>query len=179
MLGVRSLWKGVGVMTAAARLVLADCEDALRDLEESDSGPMWRRRWVAVLALLRAVGDVLDKVDGRANRRLAEVLKRERKQLAASKPKPQIYWNFIRDERNFVLHEYKFRAFPYARGTGTELAVRSRVSGKMMIAKGNNDHELHITLLLDGPFKGQREVDVVAEAIQWWKAYLDRIDAQR
>ena len=173
-------------MTAIARLVLADCEDALQDLNEIDVGPMWqrdvgpvwRRRWVAVMALLRAVGDTLNKVDGRTDGTLHQLLKRERKRLEASKPEPQIYWNFICKERNLVLHEYKMRAHLEASGDGVS-ELRLTLSGNVITAKPNKYEQVHIHLLSDGPFAGRREVDVVAEAIQWWQSYLDRVDAQR
>jgi hypothetical protein len=54
-------------MTAAARLVLDDCRGALADLKEGVQGAEWRRRWIVTVVLLRAVGHVLEKVDGAAS----------------------------------------------------------------------------------------------------------------
>ncbi len=167
-------------MTTAARLVLADCEDALQDLIEADVGPMWRRRWFALVALLRTVGHVLDKVDGPTDSRLAEAISRQYKLLKSSLPEPQIYWGFIDDERNIVIKEYKFRAYNAASGVGVSwLSMTNPKTGDVMTIKANRYHEAHVHLLIDGPFEGRREVDVAAEAIQWWKSYLDSIDAQR
>ena len=50
-------------MTAAARKVLADCEVALEMLEEEEDEQRWRVLWAGAMALLRAVGHVLQKVD--------------------------------------------------------------------------------------------------------------------
>jgi hypothetical protein len=51
-------------MTAHASQVLADCRTALQLLEEEKDLQRWRIHWVAALALVRAVGHVLDKMDG-------------------------------------------------------------------------------------------------------------------
>ena len=42
--------------------VISDCEAAVEVLEDCGYGAEWRRRWVTVVALLRAVGHVLHKV---------------------------------------------------------------------------------------------------------------------
>jgi hypothetical protein len=48
-------------MTQHARVVLSDCNDAISDLTADLGEATWRRRWVTVLTLLRAVGHVLDR----------------------------------------------------------------------------------------------------------------------
>lgn len=51
-------------MMTRAQTVLDDCRVALQLLEEEKDLQRWRVHWVAALALVRAVGHVLDKVDG-------------------------------------------------------------------------------------------------------------------
>ena len=51
-------------MTFKARQVLDDCELALEFLEQATTDQIWRVHWFAAVALIRTVGDVLDKVDG-------------------------------------------------------------------------------------------------------------------
>jgi hypothetical protein len=46
-----------------ARDVLSDCKQALEDFDAAGATPYWRTRWTAVVALLRAVGHVLHKID--------------------------------------------------------------------------------------------------------------------
>jgi hypothetical protein len=53
-------------MTARARLVLEDCKLALQLLENETDLRRWRLHWVSAIALIRAVGHVLDKVDGKS-----------------------------------------------------------------------------------------------------------------
>ena len=45
--------------------VLEDCRMALTLLEEERDYRRWRVHWAAAVALVRAVGHVLDKVDGK------------------------------------------------------------------------------------------------------------------
>ena len=52
-------------MTTAARRVLDDCKFILAKLEDEKDDQQWRIHWVAVVTLLRAVGHVLTKVDGK------------------------------------------------------------------------------------------------------------------
>jgi hypothetical protein len=52
-------------MTTAARRALKDCRAALAELEAEPTGTTWRLRWAGTLALLRAIGHVLEKLDSR------------------------------------------------------------------------------------------------------------------
>jgi len=56
-------------MTITARKVLDDCNVALKDLNTREAwGNTFRTRWVSAIALLRAVGHVLDKRDTKINK---------------------------------------------------------------------------------------------------------------
>lgn len=98
-------------MTTAACQVLEDCRGARSELVDRIQGSAWRRRWIVAVALLRAVGHVLDKVDGSrsASHKRAGVT-RWWKALGSSKPKPEIFWLFIDEERNAIVKEYEINA---------------------------------------------------------------------
>jgi hypothetical protein len=55
-----------------ARRVLDDCKTAYDLLEEETDETKFRILWVAGIALARAVGHVLDKVDGNQNEKLKQ-----------------------------------------------------------------------------------------------------------
>ncbi len=95
-------------MTARARVVLSDCEAALGLLHDCEFGQQWRQRWVTVIALLRAVGHVLRNVDGKSDPGLGRAVRLMFEELETTKPKPELYWQFIVQERNNILKEYKF-----------------------------------------------------------------------
>jgi len=90
-------------MTTAARLVLGDCERILADIKEDMPSELWRPRWAGLVALLRAVGHVLDKVDGARSPEAKRAIQAAWKDLSDSKPEPRIFWEFVEAERNNVL----------------------------------------------------------------------------
>jgi len=97
-------------MTSAAREVLEDCRTALTLLEEEKDYRRWRIHWAAAVALIRAIGHVLDKVDGRnpvRKRVSAEFFQRWKVD-----PEHEIFPKFIEHERNHLLKEYTSDAHP-------------------------------------------------------------------
>jgi hypothetical protein len=160
-------------MTANARAVLSDCEAALGDLRSGATGLLWRTRWVSVVTLLRAVGHVLDKVDGRRDPKLKAVIASAYADLKSTQPEPSIYWQFIEQERNNVIKAYEF-------GVQQNVTVRpgalwhdTRTGEWGSTESGPTTYE---HLVRDGPFAGQDPRDVVEQAIRWWHEYLDALD---
>jgi hypothetical protein len=98
-------------MTHKAREVLADCRLALQLLEEEQDLQRWRIHWAAAVALVRAVGHVLAKVDGQnpAIRREADRLYKMWKGASAAH---LIFREFIEKERNNLLKEYQVNIDP-------------------------------------------------------------------
>ena len=164
-------------MTIVARIVLADCEAALTDLTGCGVGSEWSRRWVALVALLRAVGHVLDKVDGQRSRELRRVVDDEYRRLKDLKPEPHIFWSFIEEERNVILKEYRFRGVHASGFNVTSITAPSLKTGQQFTLTGDGSDDLHLHVFDEGPFAGRNHLDVAAEAIRWWRSYLDRIDA--
>ncbi len=89
-----------------ARLVLADCRVALEEAELALDPVAFRRSWAAVVALLRAVGHVLDKVDGRQSESLRRAIDARWRIWNANRAGNRAYWKFIESERNNVLKVY-------------------------------------------------------------------------
>lgn len=167
-------------MTTAAREVLDDCRLALAMLEEETDLARWRVQWAAAVALLRAVGHVLDKVDGRdaTVRRLAnEAYKRWK----GDAPDHEIFREFIEPERNTVLKEYRFRHHPLEEvGLATVLEQRDPVTGETI----QSAEIFHLSDNIYRPFQegwrqGDDARDVLSDAIDWWETELSAIDAAR
>ena len=146
-------------MTAAARLVLDDCREALSELQEDPTGSLWRRRYVACIALLRAVGHVLKNVDTKTSAKHKVAIDAQWQKLQSTKPEPKIFWLFIVNERNRFLKTYG----PVA---GQNAAV----------FPGQNREPEHTYVMKDGPFKGADPRTLVTDAIGWWEGELDAID---
>lgn len=147
-------------MTKAAREVLEDCKVALETIREGVQGREWRVQWVATITLLRIVGHVLDKVDSTISPSYKNEIDRSWKNLQQSKPEPNIFWQFIDNERNSVLKEYTVSA-----GQGVTIHL----------SDGEANAAYHY-VLTDGPFKDQDQRTVISDAIAWWQQYLDQID---
>jgi hypothetical protein len=162
-------------MTAAARIVLADCEEALAEIADGVQGGAWRRRWITTVVLLRVVGHVLDKVDSMRSAAHKRAIADGWTSLQRSKPEPAIFWGFIDEERNSILKEYRLSA-----GQG----VTVRPGGVSVNLRTGEQHAseglppIYHYVINDGQFKGRDQRDVLREAIEWWRSYLDAIDRQ-
>jgi hypothetical protein len=149
-------------MPLQARLVLEDCRGALADLRDGVQGDEWRRRWVAALVLLRAVGHVLRNVDAGSDEKVGAVIQEKWLALNRSKPEPQIFWHFIEEERNLILKEYAIRA-----GQG----VTIHLGGPVVEATYSYP-------IREGAFGGRDQREVIRTAIEWWDSYLKEIEAK-
>lgn len=161
-------------MSLHARQTLADCEAAheLLKKEKKDS-PTWRVHWVACLTLLRAVGHVLDKADGDTGEKHRAVIKAKWEEWKADKDANAIFWNFVEEERNNLLKEYKFGVEPEPTYIVTQ-------NGDMIVTEQD---ELIITedeffRLSHVGFEDQEGRNVIGLAIEWWRKQLDEIEAQ-
>ena len=137
-------------MALRARIVLADCD------------------------LLRAVGNVLDKVDQPGADRQIQVRIDEVWQRLKISTRPNIFHDFIEAERNDTLKQYEIGAAPNPKihgawtTEGAPLYV-SHVPGRATLAA------LSMT---DGPYKGLDPRQLARDAIEFWRNYLEAIEPQ-
>jgi hypothetical protein len=179
--------------TRHARVVLSDCEAALLELQTA-SQELLRRRWVTMLALLRAVGHVLGKVDSHSSPAADAAIAERWDAMTRTTPQgePKILWGFIEQERNNVLKEYQFavrgdlRIQMPPQGGAVPLAPRTTPPGGIGIITGPVETQyVTSTFALhpfsddpDNPFAGQDPIAVVRDAIAFWHRYLDEIDTR-
>lgn len=167
-------------MTTRARAVLEDCRLALSILEEEQDLRRWRITWVSAVALIRAVGHVLQKVDGKD-----ETIKKSANQLYKKWKKNaqenSIFHEFIEKERNNILKEYEVNIHPMTEvPVAVEVTLKSQVTGELrregMVARiGENIYRP----MLDGYREGDDARDVYADAIQWRDEQLSDIEKRR
>ena len=162
-------------MTVHAREVLKDCEVAINEIHDGVMGRQWRIRWIGAIALLRAVGHVLNKVDTRNDSLLQTIVDKAWKRLASSKPDPTIFWQFIEKERNSILKEYQSIA-------GQGVTVRPGTLHINLQAHEQRTDPSPPTLyhytINKGPYKGRDQREVYQEGINWWDAYLREIESE-
>ena len=159
-------------MTAIARSVLVDCEAAWAELPDPPTN-VWRLRWVALLALLRAVGYVLDNRDGARSPEMRAAVDAKWAELKLRSRDDKIFWEFIDAERQGILHAYEFTA-------SQSVTVFPQVGGLVANASGSRvlaaPRAVYTSTMALGPFQGQAPKDVAAAALKWWHAYLDDVD---
>lgn len=162
-------------MTSKARDVLEDCKVVVAELRDGIAGREWRIRWVTSVALLRAIGHVLRNVDAHTNQLLKSVIEDSWKRLSATKPEPAIFWEFIEDERNNILKEYRLSA-------GLGITVRPGTC-HINLQTGEQRGDPGRPTLFDyamrsGPFAGRDQREVLKQAIEWWESYLEAVDLE-
>ncbi|API57890.1 hypothetical protein BSL82_00070 [Tardibacter chloracetimidivorans] len=164
-------------MTRTAREVLADCEIALEMLEAEQDLGRWRVHWAGALALVRAVGHVLQKVDG-ADPRMRRQIDIAYRRWKSQKVSNAIFWEFIEEERNNILKEYRFNLHPLDHvDVAVMMTVRHPQSGELsqipqVVPIGENIYRP----VLDGYSEGNDARDVYREALDWWNAELTAIE---
>jgi hypothetical protein len=165
-------------MTHQAREVLEDCRLALSMLEDEADLQRWRIVWAGAVALVRAVGHVLDKVDGddAIVKKVAREFFSEWKVAADH----TIFRDFIERERNNLLKEYRSDVHPFdAVPVVIQLPIVSLHGGEANTIVQVFDLEDNVYRpLLDGPWEGVDGREVLGEAINWWSSQLDAIDSE-
>ena len=160
-------------MTDNARKVMADCEIALELLEsEQDLGRL-RVHWAGAMALVRAVGHVLDKVDGR-NLTLRPLVDAAYSRWKADRSSNQIFWNFIHKERNNILKKYQLNTHPHEEIDAVVMPAAEHVGtgeasqAQQAFSIGENLYRP----ILDGYGDSDDARDVYREALEWWRSEL-------
>jgi hypothetical protein len=172
-----STYRRLRILTGTARQVLADCEIALEMLEAEQDMARWRVHWAGALALVRSVGHVLQKVDGADPnvRRQVDIAYRRWK---SQKAKNAVFWEFIEEERNNILKEYRFNVHPLEHvDVAVMMTVRHPETGELyripeVVPIGENIYRP----IVDGYSDGNDARDVYREALDWWKTELTTIE---
>ncbi|NTH46626.1 hypothetical protein G6K98_15970 [Agrobacterium rhizogenes] len=165
-------------MTYKAREVLDDCRVALSMLEDEVDLQRWRIHWAAAVALIRAVGHVLDKVDGR-DRYLKKATAAAFKRWKSDDDAHEIFREFIERERNNLLKEYSSDVHPLDSVSVAVLLTAIPEGGGKPAVMGADVSELDENVyrpMVDGPWVGDDARDVLSLAIDWWEMELNLID---
>jgi len=152
-----------------ARMVLADCEAALEMLEDERDEQRWRVLWVGALALVRAVGHVLWKVDARIPE-AREAIKAAYGSWKSKQPEHLIFREFIERERNNILKEYRMNVLD---------------SSEVVVVVGDSEAGYTTDILdenlsrpmVEGFGVGEDARDVYRAALKWWDEQLTRLEA--
>ncbi|WP_294993845.1 hypothetical protein [uncultured Stenotrophomonas sp.] len=145
-------------------------------LESEADLQRWRVIWASAIALIRAVGHVLEKVDAK-NPKLKPLIKCSYARWKRD-PEHEIFREFIERERNNLLKEYESNVHPLEQVPVFVSLTLTSVEGSVQQAYvdtfdiGENIYRP----LLSGPWEGDDCRDVLDEAIEWWGRELDSLD---
>jgi len=167
-------------MTYAASEVLSDAKVALNMLEIEIDEDRWRVNWAGGVALLRAVGHVLLNVDQKANVELAKISDAAHRRWRSNDPAHAVYRDFILEERNTILKEYRSKVYPRDKISVaiTKNLNISEVDGVSYLHQPADLDENLFRPILEGYGEGEDARDIFEEAIEWWERELDMIDAE-
>ncbi len=155
-----------------ARQVLNDAYRAL-ELLEAEANPIDARiHYFAMVALLRAVGHVLEKVDGASNDALKVASARKYKEMKENPDDYEIFFHFIEAERNLILKEYR----SHAELVVPLFVVTDLATGEDALYGDGDDTMFPMFIFEDGPFAGEDARDVAPRAIAFWDEYLAQLE---
>lgn len=146
-------------------------------LEDETDSQRWRIHWAAAVALIRAVGHVLDKVDGQ-DPDFKSAASQAYKRWKGDTPEHEIFREFIERERNNLLKEYRSDVHPRAEiSLALEFLAQPVAGGDpvRMCHVGEIDENIYRPML-EGPWEGDDARDVLEMAISWWATELAAID---
>lgn len=158
----------ISKVTTSDREALSDCEVALELLESVHDERQRRVIWFGAVTLLRTVGDVLHRVDG-IKPRLTAPIAAAYKRWKINKDANLIYWDFIKDQRDALVHEYEFRV---DNNETIKVAVQSPEGS---VTLGDLPDNL-FRPIVTGYGVGEDARDIYQEAIDWWNRELTAIE---
>ncbi|WP_299956900.1 hypothetical protein [uncultured Roseobacter sp.] len=145
-----------------------DGNSAIRLLEKDAASTSsaitdWKIHWIGACSLLRGAIDLF-RADSRVcvSADLRSAVKVEWKEIKEEEDKHRIYWEFIREERNNILHEYKWTAYE----EWLDEAGRSQQPG-LMARVLFEDKYVRSLKMKSGPYKGRDSVELMQEASAW------------
>ena len=146
----------------------------MEDLETAGPTPYWRSRWTGLVALLRAVGHVLAKIDSKQSTVHKGAIAAEWDLLGQDRSANPIFWEFIEEERNNVLKAFEF---------GAQLVTTFRPGTTHMARDGTSTAgpsgpTTYEAFVRSPSFGGRDAIQTARDAIDFWRAYLNRVEAR-
>ena len=148
-------------------------------LQDEAAPDRWRVHWAGAVALLRAVGHVLLNVDQSADPAVAKAGKAAHRRWKSNDPAHLIYRDFIEDERNNILKEYRSKVHPLATvDVAVRLTLQNPETGEIRYVDQVMPLDENLFRpMTEGYGEGEDARDVYQEAIDWWERELNSIDA--
>lgn len=152
---------------------LSDGRSGIRQLEQRIEQTTvllseWKIGWIGTCTVLRSAIDLF-RVDQRSclAPRIREEISNEWNLISKNRSEHSIFWDFLRHERDNVIHQYEWRAYEtWVKPDGTFRAPRL----SLLIIE--DDGARPMLLMRDGPFKGRDSLDLLRESADWVEARI-------
>ena len=123
----------------------------------------WKVVWIGACALLRTSIELF-KVDAEScvNQKIRKEFKNEWHSIGKNKENHAIFWEFLRKERNQIVHHYEWAAYEiWMDQDGT---TRDIPMSLLTIKPEDVDAVL---IMRDGPYKNRNSLDLLKESADW------------
>ena len=155
-------------------------------MRSNPTGPDWVLVWTGTIALLRAVGHAVLNEDAKRDARLKKAQNGWLKGLNATEPRPSIFFDFIKRDRDRLLKEAELTAGQSAIVflQGASATPRAGNFGRQELPQPEQQppppprppiYSYHMN---SGPFAGQDPRDLIRDAIVWWEEQLEGIEQE-
>jgi hypothetical protein len=149
----------------AARHTWQDAKLAVDLLEQTENDGHIKILWVAVVTLLRTIGDVLNEVDAEGGTPELQTFTKDQYRFTIKND--PLFTDFIKSERDNLVHRYQF-------------GVEATESGIFAFGGGTDDEAqpfmCDFLIIASGRFAGEDGRDMAREALAWWDARLVEVE---
>jgi len=151
---------------------LSDGRSGIQQLEEKLASSTflfdWKVSWIGTCTVLRTAVDLF-RADAKSclASSIRDEITAEWDAIKAQREQHGIFWEFLRQERNNIIHEYQWRAYEaWIKPDGTVRAQPLTLLGSL------DDDARPLLLMRDGPFKGRNSLDLLKEGADWVEARI-------
>lgn len=122
----------------------------------------WKVIWVGSCTLLRTCIDLF-KADAKSciDQGLRNAVKAEWNAIEYEKDKHPIFWEFLRRERNNIIHEYQWTAY------AAWLSSDGTVEEKFNMLQFPRDDSQSVVIMRSGYYKGRNSLELLHEGADW------------
>lgn len=143
------------------RCGISELENRLESSENFLSN--WKVLWLGTCSTLR-IAINLFSIDSKSciNSKIRIELASEWNNISKNKKENQIFWDFLKKERDSVMHGYQWRSYEaWMKPDGTFRAPN------MSLLVVEKDDAKPVLLIDSGPFKGRNSVELLKESADW------------
>ncbi|WP_337997822.1 hypothetical protein [Oleispirillum naphthae] len=131
--------------------------------EDKLSLDYWKILWVGTCTTLRSSIDLF-QVDVKSciNEKIKNSIQSEWRYIKDNKKENSIFWDFLRRERDNIIHEYKWDAYlSYLDTEGNAQEYHQTILGEPIARE-------HLSLLMKyGPYEGRNSLELLKESAAW------------